>query len=485
MEGTPYQTKEEVLKKAQELIGIPLGEVDKTGRLSTGKGAVGTVIEESWFGYQPNSKSEPDFPEARVELKATPYIVSKKSAADGRNIRAKERLVCNIIDYMKEYQRTFRTSDFWNKCETMLILSYEYQKGRPKADITIDRAILFSFPTEDLVIIEEDWRKIIDKVRAGKAHLLTEGDTLYLAACTKGANASSMRPQPCSPIPAKQRAYSLKSSYMTRILNSYVFGNAEDEHIIKDWREIQQFGFEGAILSRLQSYYGKTQDELKSLFQLTSTAKNINEVLLAKMLGVKGKIAYTDEFLNASIVPNTIRIQKDGSIRESMSFPTFKFTEIVQETWEDSELRDYLEPTKFMFVIFQENQAGDSVFERVIFWNIPAEDLEEVRKVWEKTAEIIRQGVQLISDGRVIRNNLPKQKDNRVMHVRPHARNAADTYPLPDGRAMTKQCFWFNRTYVETIVKEGLRRNVGYGEVEELRRVAQVKDEYRNDTRNT
>ena len=71
------------------------------------------------------------------------------------------------------------------------------------------------------------------------------------------------------------------------------------------------------------------------------------------------------------------------------------------------------------------------------------------------------------------------------MHVRPHARNAADTYPLPDGRAMTKQCFWFNRTYVETIVKEGLRRNVGYGEAEELRRVAQVKDEYRNDTRNT
>ena len=272
---------------------------------------------------------------------------------------------------------------------------------------------------------------------------------------------------------------------MTRILNSYVFGNAEDEHIIKDWREIQQFGFEGAILSRLQSYYGKTQDELKSLFQLTSTAKNINEVLLAKMLGVKGKIAYTDEFLNASIVPKTIRIQKDGSIRESMSFPTFKFTEIVQETWEDSELRDYLEPTKFMFVIFQENQAGENVFERVLFWNIPAEDLEEVRKVWEKTAEIIRQGVQLISDGRVIRNNLPKQKDNRVMHVRPHARNAADTYPLPDGRAMTKQCFWFNRTYVETIVKEGLRRNVGYGEVEELRRVAQIKDEYRNDTRNT
>ena len=29
MEGTPYQTKEAVLKRAQELIGIPLGQIDK------------------------------------------------------------------------------------------------------------------------------------------------------------------------------------------------------------------------------------------------------------------------------------------------------------------------------------------------------------------------------------------------------------------------------------------------------------------------
>lgn len=477
MEGTPYQTKEAVLKRAQELIGIPLGEIDKTKRLSQGKGGVGTAIEENWFGYKPNSESEPDFPEAGVELKATPYIRAKKASADGREIRAKERLVCNIIDYMKEYQETFYTSAFWHKCQTMLLMSYEYHKDKPKTEFTVDRAVLFSFPTEDLMIIEEDWRKIIAKIRAGQAHLITEGDTLYLAACTKGANASSVRPQPFNSIKAKQRAYSLKSSYMTRILNSYIFGNQEDEHIIKDWKEIREFGFEGTIISRLQPYYGKTQEELKRLFRITSTAKNLNEVLLAKMLGVKGKIAYTDEFLNASIIPKTIRMQQDGHIRESMSFPTFKFTEIIKETWEDSELRNYLEPAKFMFVIFQENASGENVFERVLFWNIPAEDLEQVKDVWEKTVEIIKQGVRLISDGKVIRNNLPKQKDNPILHVRPHARNSADTYPLPDGREMTKQCFWFNRTYVESIVQSGLSRMVvPYGATEEKRRIAEDRE---------
>lgn len=81
MEGTKYTTKESVLKRGQEIIGIPMCKVDKTGRLSTGKGAIGTVIEESWYGYHPNSESEPDFPEAGVELKVTPYIRTKKGSA--------------------------------------------------------------------------------------------------------------------------------------------------------------------------------------------------------------------------------------------------------------------------------------------------------------------------------------------------------------------------------------------------------------------
>ena len=53
MEGTIYKTKEEVLRRAQEAIGIPMRDIDKTGRIQTGKGAIGTVLEESWFGYTP------------------------------------------------------------------------------------------------------------------------------------------------------------------------------------------------------------------------------------------------------------------------------------------------------------------------------------------------------------------------------------------------------------------------------------------------
>lgn len=333
VEGTQYVTRESILRRAQEIKGIPLRNVDKTGRLATGKGAIGTVIEESWFGYTPNSESEPDFPEAGVELKVTPYLRGKNG------IRAKERLVCNIINYMEEYDKTFQTSAFWHKCNTMLLMSYEHLADRPKGDFRIDEAVLFSFPEEDLAIIEHDWETIMEKVREGRAHELSEGDTLYLAACTKGANASSVRQQPFSELPAKQRAYSLKSSYMTQILNKYIFGNAESPRIIKSADVLHAKTFEEYIIDKVKPYYGMTQYELKAHFGVDSKAKSLNEILLARMLDVKGRIAYTEEFQKAGIVPKTIRVQSNGKIKESMSFPTFDFIELSQEdVWEESEL---------------------------------------------------------------------------------------------------------------------------------------------------
>lgn len=449
MEGTRYVTKESILRRAHEAIGIPMRDIDTTGRLATGKGAIGTVIEESWFGYTPNSESEPDFPEAGVELKVTPYLRGKNG------IRAKERLVCNIINYMEEYDKTFCTSAFWHKCNTMLLMSYEHLADRPKGDFRIDKAVLFSFPEEDLAIIEHDWETIMRKVREGRAHELSEGDTLYLAACTKGATSASVRQQPFSDIPAKQRAYSLKASYMTQILNKYIFGNKENPRIIKSADTLRIQTFEEYVIDKVRPFYGMTQHQLKAHFGVDSNAKNLNDILLARMLDVKGHIANTEEFQKAGIIPKTIRVQRNGRIKESMSFPTFDFIELSKErVWEDSELYNYLAPTKFMFVIFQERAEKEYVFDRVMFWNIPNKDLEEVRKVWERTVHTICEGVQLIQTPQGVSNNFPKQTENPVAHVRPHGRNASDKIPLPDGRMMTKQCFWLNNSYIAEQIKE-------------------------------
>ena len=443
MHNQKYLTKEAVFKRGLEILNIPLKQIDKTNRLKTGKGAIGTVIEESWFGYTPNSGNEPDFSEAGVELKVTPYLRGKQS------IRAKERLVCNIINYQEEYKKTFWTSSFWHKCNTMLLMFYEYLPGQDKGNFKIDHVVLFNFPKEDLAIIKRDWETIMYKVRVGKAHEISEGDTLYLAACTKGMNASSLRSQPFSHFLAKQRAYSLKASYMTQLLNKYIFGQQRSPRIIKSTVFLKSNSLENYIIQKISPFYGKTQEQLKKFFDISSHAKNINELLLSKMLGITGHISHSEEFQKAGIIPKTIRVQRNGKVKESMSFPAFDFIHLSQEpSWEESELYAYLSPTKFLFVIFQEQANGEYVFTRIMFWNMPIKDLEEVHKVWKRTQEIIREGVELSYSGAGIQNNFPKMAENSVAHVRPHARNSDDTLALPDGRCMTKQSFWLNNNYI-------------------------------------
>ena len=138
-----------------------------------------------------------------------------------------------------------------------------------------------------------------------------------------------------------------------------------------------------------------------------------------------------------------------------MSFPTFDFIKLSQETeWEESELYNYLAPTKFLFVIFRENDNSEYVLDRVKFWNIPVLDLEEVGRVWQKTVDTIRHGVVLEDTPNGLENNLPKQAESAVAHVRPHGRDGNDKLPLPDGRMMVKQCFWLNNTYIAEQIKE-------------------------------
>ena len=336
MEQRKYKTKQEVLIRGQEAVGKTLGEIDKTGRIATGKGAVGTVIEESWFGYKPNSKPAPDFEEAGVELKVTPYRQTP------RGILAKERLVCDMLNYEEEYGKTFETSAFWTKCACMLLMSYEHKDGVPKVDFTIDKAVLFQFPDEDLEVIRNDWKVLMDKIKAGQAHLISEGDTMYLAACPKGRNSQDTRSQPFSPIPAMKRAYSLKSSYMTQILRRYIFGDEPCEKIIKDPAALRSTSFEDWFSAKVRPYTGMSRTELKAQLDVKTNAKNLNELLVSAMLGVKGHLSKTEEFQKAGIQLKAITVEVDGSIEQNVSFPKMDFCAMMNETWEESTLYNLL-----------------------------------------------------------------------------------------------------------------------------------------------
>lgn len=103
--------------------------------------------------------------------------------------------------------------------------------------------------------------------------------------------------------------------------------------------------------------------------------------------------------------------------------------------------------------------------------SMPAQDVDEVHRVWDAARASIRRGADLVYDGRVVKNSLPKQADSPIAHVRPHANKAAyiladgtvignpekDANELPDGQWMTTQSFWFSKEYTRNIILQHYR----------------------------
>ena len=444
---------EEIVEKVKSLVGKQMVDIYATNDFSN-KASFGYAIEEGAFNYQRNSKSEADFRSENIELKVTPFRQNKD-----KTYSAKERLVLNIINYMEEYKKTFEESSLWTKNQTLLILFYEHIEKISRENFIIKYAILHQFTENDLRIIKNDWKTIIDKIKAGKAHEISEGDTYYLGACTKGANSESLRQQPFSPIMAKQRAFSLKTTYMTQIVRELT-SNTKKEDSLFDYIDLIEDSIEDSILKKMSPYFGMSERELLGLFGIESTAKNKFELITNKILGIKRNLSSTPEFKKANIKVKTIRVSSNDTIRESMSFPAFKYEDLVKEIWEESSIRLMFETTKFLFIVFRE-MNGEFHFDDVIFWNMPITHIEtNVKKVWEKTVDVVKHGniVSGYKKNGDRKTNFPSTKFDSVCHVRPHGINKKDVYPLPiqdqytGSTVYTKHCFWLNNTYVLSII---------------------------------
>lgn len=311
------------------------------------KGGLGELIEERYFHYQTNNDARPDFDKAGVELKVTPYKQNKNGT-----LVAKERLILTMIDYFSVVNETFEDSHMWQKARLILLVYYLYQQEiKNRLDYRIGYVKLFTPPEQDIKIIAHDFKVIVEKIRNGKAHELSEGDTLYLGAAPKAATSKDRRKQPFSDELAKPRAFAFKNSYMTYVLNNYIIpGKNTYEPIIKGSAEES---FEDYVASEIDAYCNKSVTDLCNLFsiEIQKKPKNLEAMLAYRILGIRGK--HAEEFEKANVVVKTIRIDKNNKIKENMSFPTFKFKELIEEDWEDSAFGNYLRETRFLFVVYK------------------------------------------------------------------------------------------------------------------------------------
>ena len=462
------------------------------------KGGYGTLIEERFFGYKANSDSGPDFAEAGVELKSTCFDRREATRNKPERIVAGERLVLGMIPHDSEIPEDLFSSHVWNKCKLMLLVYYYRDKTVEPLQRRIRYVRLFEIPEEDLPIIEEDYRTIAKLIREGRADELSEGMTAYLGACTKGRTAATMQAKQFYPYihedgreeyrTAKRRAFSLKQSYMDYILHHYM----ADDHSPLDFDfssrpeavevDSSPHGrkadgkaptFEESVINALDRYVGMDATELMRAFNVKNAtggeAKNRYASLACHMLGYTSNKALALE--KAGISVRAIRARANWSVKESLSLDTFEFSGLLDEpSWEESKLFEYLDSTKFLFLVFH-GEPGAMRFAGACFWHMSARELQQdVRRCWEDTKYTILNGVEWSEkrrrNGSAIHNNLPGKSDNPICHVRPHANRRGYIYAdgrqigekkdmseLPDGRWMTRQSFWINNDYLAKVIE--------------------------------
>lgn len=456
-----WLSKENVVAQAQKLIGQTMSQaypqLNEEG--CKNKGHLGQLIEEHHFGLKVNSEARPDFEKLGVELKTS----GLRRKSNGILV-AKERISLGMIDYFQIVHEQFWTSGFWKKNEHLLIIFYIHS-AKPFIHRKIQLANLWVYSKNDLIIIEQDWKFIRDKVNNGRAHELSEGDTMYLGASTKGANKTSLRAQPNSEIQAMSRAYSLKTTYVNHIVQTWTERQRKERAILdeSDVAKLERVGFDEVVLDRFRPFYGMDVRELADAvgFQnLNLESKSVLAELSRAIMGVLGK-SKIPEFEAAGITMKTIRLKEYGMPQESMSFPAFDFTELVNENWEESDLRNLLDSSRFFFVVFEKYGDGSLMrLKKAKFWTMPQSDIEKSREAWDKTREILTIGtiIQAISPKGKRRTNFPGAKDFPIVHVRPHAKDSSDVRPLPKPdeltrlREYTKQSFWLSNHYVKQII---------------------------------
>ncbi len=453
-EKLPYDEKDpaSIIEYAGRLTGKSLKQVMdvETGIIggTNSKGMFGQMVE-SYFGIRSNNDAAPDFKYAKMELKVAPLIEK------GRKRTSKERMVLGIIDYNKVPEDGFNT--FLKKGSHLLIIFYLWSEHTDITEYRIVKVVDWVPTEEELRIIREDWDVIQGFVERGKADLLSEKCTRFLAANTKGAgHGTGLRTQPFSDVLAKQRSLSFKPSFMTILYETHPDvrkgtsrkASGYDTVFHGEWDPDKPFS--DYVIGRMDRFRGMTCAEIEAELgvSINRNAKQYYNKVAMAMLGVTGKVRIK-EFEEANILMKTVRLLLNGTPKEDMSFPAFVPEEVMGHEWEESDFFSELDH-EFFIPVFgfstddpESEEREDLVFLGAFFWYIPSSDLETVRGVWEDTKKKLIEG----------RKDFVKGSEERVSHVRPH-----DQHKRVDenGEDITRQGFWLNMKYVREVIRKGM-----------------------------
>ncbi len=434
MDGFDYRTatEEEILERAALLEGMRVGDLPGVNlsaiEAKRGKGEIGHAIE-AYFGIPRNARRDPDFPGAGIELKVVPLV------ATDHGLRVKERTVVSLIDYDQIVAETWETASIRKKLRILFVF-FEHLHGRPKADFPIHGVLLWEPSAQVEDEIRRDWETVQAKVGAGLAHELSEADANILGPCTKAPDSSSLRRQPYSDVRAKPRAFALKPWFTYALY-------ADLEYPLNE-RHFAETATLRALRRRFQRYVGRTIEEVGAMLEVKRSSSKSYAATVVHEAVIEAS-SFGEGFKRVGPTVRMSRVDASFYPYEALSFPSFRHFELIEETWESSDLLARIEHMLIVPVFGRTRHMppGDCVIKEPIYWRPTAEQLQIIQQEWTMFRDLI---------GRGKADSLPKGSQTSAIHVRPHGRNAADRDPTPGGASQTRKSFWLNRRFVQSIL---------------------------------
>lgn len=432
-----FKTVDELLKYTDNIKGKTFRELDKDNLLQKNKkdkGNFGKIIETGFYGYPNNNKAEADFNDLGVELKVSGYIKNKNGT-----VSAKERLVLSKIDYNSIVNEEFNYSKLLFKNKKILIIWYEYDKEKDMSDFIITDYQLYDM-SGDEIVIKNDFEIIKEKVLEGYAHLLSEGDTSYLGACTKGATSDDKTKQPFSSIPAKPRAFSLKNSYMTGILRSLDLTFTVDN---LEYKTIDEY-----VYAQVKKFIGKTQTEiyfaLSGIEYKNDIPKNIGKMISDKAIGKDKELPEkNDLFRKTNYIIKNLPVDNNDYPLERMSFRNLTLSDFKDE-WENSWWKTYFEEVTIIVLCYEGSLKIRNGFRKLkdikkITFN--SDDID----VFGRTYNMVKQA---IDNKDITKLPYPNSFSGQILEVAPKGIKGDNAYINLFKSDTTKVCFMMNKDFL-------------------------------------
>ncbi|WP_026376384.1 DNA mismatch repair endonuclease MutH [Aestuariibacter salexigens] len=185
---TPPDSEQELLCRARQLAGLPLGTLASLAGIKTPenfkreKGWTGQLIE-LWLGATAGSKPQQDFPHLGIELKTLPINDAGNPLETTYVCYAPLTNVAGI---------TWENSNVRNKLSRVLWCPVQGERHLPPAQRRMATPFLWTPTGSQLEQLRQDWEELMDMISLGQVEAITARQGVALQLRPKAADGSKL-----------------------------------------------------------------------------------------------------------------------------------------------------------------------------------------------------------------------------------------------------------------------------------------------------